>query len=785
MMNRFTGQARVQFGKVKQFFQRQSNIGKILIVGFLFVGLPLAGFLLLFMLVWSGILGQLPDREALRMVQNPVSTEVYSADSVLLGRYFIQERSDIRYEDIPRHVAEAVQATEDVRFYEHSGVDVRSFLRVLVKSILLQRESSGGGSTLTQQLAKNLYPRRDYYLLSLPINKFREMIIASRLESIYDKNALLTLYLNTIPFGDNTYGIEAASQRFFSMPAKKLTVDQGAVLVGMLKATYTYNPRIFPERSVQRRNVVLSQMKKYSMLSPEAYDSLRVLPLKLAYNKITHHEGPAPYFRDYIRQHLEEWCRSHTKSDGESYDLYTDGLKIYTTIDSRLQAYAEEAVRRQMTVIQKKFDDHWGKHRPWDRQPAIVKDAIRRSDRYKSLERQGLSEEEISKVMRTPVMMNVFTWQGEQEVRMSPEDSIMHYLAFLNAGVLAMDPREGAIRAWVGGINHHFFQYDHVRESTKRQVGSTFKPIVYAAALEQGAHPCDFISAEKTVYTNMEEWTPANSGEENYDLKYSMAGALAYSVNTVSVKVLEKAGIQNTLELARKMGVRSAMPAVPSLALGVADLSMTEMVTAYACFANKGNVVKPFYLTAITTSDGQVLETFAQEPPEQALSPESAQLMLHMLRRTVNEGTGSRLRTQYGITADMAGKTGTTQSNADGWFMAVLPDLVIGAWVGADDPRIHFRSTALGQGASTALPIVGKLLQQVQADKELNHLVSEQFPELPSSLKNRLSCEMYKSDKNFFQKIFGKKEKESRRSFGEPEKEKKKKSFFDKLFGKE
>jgi penicillin-binding protein 1A len=788
-MNRFIGQGRVQFSKVKQFFLRQSNVRKILIVGFLFIGLPAVGVLLLFLTVWSGVLGELPDKETLRLVQNPVSAEIYSADSVLLGKYFIQERSDIRYEDIPQHVMQAVVATEDIRFHEHDGIDLRSFLRVLVKSILLQNESSGGGSTITQQLAKNLYPRKDYYLLSLPVNKTREMIIASRLEDVYDKKTLLTLYLNTIPFGDNTYGLEASSRRFFNVPAKKLTVDQGAVLIGMLKATYTYNPRIFPERATRRRNVVLAQMKKYAMLSPGQYDTLQALPLRLSYTKITHHEGPAPYFRDYIREELEAWCRAHTKTNGDPYDLYTDGLRIYTTIDSRLQAYAEEAVRRQMTVIQKKFNDHWGKRRPWDKEPGIVQDAIRHSDRYKNLVKQRLSKEAISKIMETPVVMNVFTWEGEEEVRMSPVDSIKHYLTFLNTGVLAMDPRQGAVKAWVGGINHHFFQYDHIRESTKRQVGSTFKPIVYAAALEQGVHPCDFISAEKTVYTDMDEWTPANAGEENYDLKYSMAGALAYSVNTVSVKVLEKAGIQNTLTLARKMGVRSAMPAVPSLALGVADLSMTEMVTAYACFANQGKAVTPFYMTAITTPDGQVLETFTPAPAEQALSPESAQLMLHMLRRTINEGTGVRLRTQYGITADIAGKTGTTQSNADGWFMAILPELVIGAWVGADDPRIHFRSTALGQGASTALPIVGNLLQQVQTDQEINSMMRHQFPELPFSLRNKLSCAMYKSDKNLFQRIFGKgkKEKENRRAFGEGEKEKKKKkkNFLEKLFGKE
>jgi penicillin-binding protein 1A len=781
MMNRFFDQVRVLSVSIKQFFQRQSSIRKFLIVGFLFIGLPVLGMLFLFLLVWSGLLGSLPGKDELKLVQNPVSTEVYSADSVLLGRYFIQERSDIHYEDIPSHVIQALQATEDIRFYDHSGVDVRSFLRVLVKSILLRNESSGGGSTITQQLAKNLYPRRQYFLATMPINKFREMIIASRLERVYNKKEILTLYLNTIPFGDNTYGIESAAQRFFSLPTRKLTIAQAAVLIGMLKATYSYNPRVFPARALQRRNVVFAQMKKYDMLAPAQFDSLRQLPITLSYNRISHHEGLAPYFRDYLRETLLEWCKTNTKEDGSPYNLYTDGLKIYTTIDARLQQYAEEAVRQQMTVIQKKFNDHWNSIKPWDKHPEILEDAMRRSDRYQQLKARGLSEAEIKNIMKKPVLMNIFSWEGEKEMTMSPMDSITHYLAFLNAGVLAMDPSQGAIRVWVGGINHHYFQFDHVRKTTRRQVGSTFKPIVYAAALEHGVDPCDYISAEKTIYTNMKEWTPTNSGEDNYDLKYSMAGALAHSVNTVSVKVLEKAGIQNTLALAHRMGISSDMPSVPSLALGVADLSMTEIVSAYACFANKGKSVQPYYLTSITTADGKVLERFKSEPSETALSPETALMMLHMLKRTINEGTGARLRSQYGIQGEIAGKTGTTQSNADGWFIAVLPRLVIGSWVGADDPRIHFRSTSLGQGASTALPIVGKMLRQVQRDPVANDILADHFPGLPASLERRLSCPMYKSDTNFFERIFGKREKENRKAFGE--REKKKKSFLKKLFG--
>ncbi|HEY9009082.1 transglycosylase domain-containing protein [Ohtaekwangia sp.] len=782
MTNRLMTFAKNIGKKILSRFRAQSPVKKILFTGAFLAGFFLVFFAALFILVWMGVFGRLPDRDELRAVENPLATEVYSADSVLLGKYFIQERSNIQYADIPQHLTDVVLATEDIRFFEHGAIDTRSLTRVFFKSILLQRESSGGGSTLTQQLAKNLYPRKNYWLFSTPINKMREMIVASRLEDIYDKPAILTLYLNTVSFGDNTFGIEAAAQRFYSVHARGLSVDQAAVLIGMLKSTYAYNPRIFPERSRQRRNTVLDQLQKYNKLSQAEADAKKKLPIKLQYNKITHHTGLAPYFREYIRQELKEWCRQHTKPNGDPYNLYTDGLKIYTTIDSRLQQYAEEAVNKQMVSLQKVFRNHWGKRDPWQRTPELLNEAIRKSDRYKSLSAEGLSHDKIMQVMKTPVLMSVLMDNGEQEIMMSPVDSIRHYLKFLQAGVLAMDPKQGAIRVWVGGINHHYFQYDHVRESTKRQIGSTFKPIVYAAALENGVDPCDFFSAAKVEYTNMQGWTPENT-EDNYDLKYSLTGGLAYSVNTVSVRVLEQAGIDNTVALARRMGIDSDLPAVPAIALGAANISMMEMVRAYACFLNNGKRVEPFYITAIADRQGQVLEAFEPEQQtEQALSPEHAQMMVHMLKRTIDEGTGAGMRTRYGINNEMAGKTGTTQSNADGWFIAMTPNLVVGAWVGADDPRIRFRSTALGQGARTALPIVATFFQKVNADKELASISRAHFPELSSSQQRKISCDLYRSDTNVFQRIFGKKEKETKRAFGE--KEKKKNGFFRRLFGK-
>jgi penicillin-binding protein 1A len=761
------------FSSLSLFKKTITLLGILLSFGFVFLSF-------LYILIVSGILGDMPGKHELSQVENPSASEVFSADSVLLGRYFLQERSTIAFDKLPTHVVEALIATEDIRFYDHHGIDKKSLLRVFVKSLLFQNDAAGGGSTITQQLAKNLYPRKDFVLFSLLINKMREMIIASRLEDVYDKNSILTLYLNTVPFGENTYGIDAAAQLFFSVPAERLSINQGAVLIGMLKANHFYNPRLFPDRSRQRRNIVLAQMAKYTMLPAEQRDSLRVLPIALLYNKITHHSGLAPYFREYLRPELLAWCEEYNKTHEPQLNLYTGGLKIYTTIDSRLQRYAEQSVTLQMSALQKTFQRHWGSREPWESYPDMMDEIIQRSEHYKILKRQGFSNNEIMSVLRTPVPMTIFNWKGEQEVTMSPIDSIKHYLAFLQAGVFAMDPTQGAVRVWVGGINHNYFQFDHVRESTKRQVGSTFKPIVYAAALEQGVAPCDFISAEKVVYSNVDNWTPEN-GEDNYGLKYSMPGALAHSINTVSVRVLEKAGIDNTVKLAHTMGINSELQPVPSIALGTPDISMMEMVTAYTAFAREGKIVKPFYITAITTHRGDVLEKFLPHKPYQALSSESAQLILHMLRRSVNEGgTSGSLRSRYNLANDMAGKTGTTQSNTDGWFMAITPNLIMGAWVGADDPRIRFRSTALGQGARTALPLVANFYQLANQDPTLVQITRARFPELSHALERRVDCDFFKTENNFLKRIFVKKNKEQKREFGKPKKE----GFFKRLFSK-
>ena len=740
--------------RIRRFYNRPTLTGRLIRALVLFAGTLVAGVIVLIAMVWLGLFGKLPDRDELRAIRNPVASEVYSADSVLLGRYFLEERSPISASDLPKGLKNALIATEDVRFYDHHGVDLRSLLRVLVKTILLQDQGAGGGSTLTQQLAKNLYPRRSYAFLSMPINKIREFLIAWRIENVYAKDEIILLYLNTIPFSDNTYGIKTAADRFFSRSVNDLTTEQAAVLVGMLKATHSYNPRLFPERSRKRRNVVLAQMEKYEFISPQEGEELRAQPLKLEYNNTGYSEGLAPYFRAYLERELQAWCRENRKEDGNPYNLKTDGLKVYTTIDARMQEYAEHAMRMQMHELQSIFQAQLNEKTVIE----IASKKVRELPQYKFLKAEGLSDADIMKRLKEPMKTRIFTWDGDSTAEISVLDSLKHHMQFLQAGVLAMEPETGAIRVWIGGIDYGYFQYDHVRESTKRQVGSTLKPLVYAAALEQGIGPCDYISARKTSYTNMEDWTPENTDDETYEKKYSMEGALAGSVNTVSVKLLEKTGIHNAIQTMRSMGLSSDLPAVPSLALGTPSISMMEMVGAYSALAARGNYTAPYYLISIMDRNGRVLETFRnEEEPTQAIAKETSQMIVHMLKTVVSEGTGSALRSRFGLSNDIAGKTGTTQSNVDGWFIAMMPKLVIGAWVGSDDPRLHFRSTAQGQGAATALPIVGRFLQQANKDKSLSSIMWAKFPPMPEELLESMDCRQSRSNTNIFQRIFKKK----------------------------
>jgi penicillin-binding protein 1A len=773
-----------------------------LFAGFFLVCLILA-IILFYQTVRLGLFGALPNEKDLSNIQNAVASEVYTADGKLLGKYYVQERTHAPYEKISPHIINALIATEDARFYEHNGVDRRSLLRVVVKTLMLQDESAGGGSTISQQLAKNLFSRTNRYgFLSMPVNKVREAIIAQRLENVYSKKEILTLYLNTVSFGDNSFGIETAAERFFSKDSDKLNQQEAAVLVGMLKATHNYNPRLFPKEALRRRNTVIHQMEKYNYLSAREADSLQQTELLLQYNRQSHHDGLATYFRQHLRKELEDWCRNNPKPDGGSYNLYTDGLKIYTTLHSELQSYAEDAMKQHMKQLQKDFFKHWEGSVPWKGKEQVLLEAIRRSNRYKNLKKEGLSEEEIQKNFKEPVPMKVFSWDGIQEKKMSPLDSVKYYLHFLNAGMLAMEPQTGAIKAWVGGINHTHFQYDHVNKRTKRQVGSTFKPIVYAAALQQGADPCTYIPASRETYAELENWSPGNS-DGNYEGEYTLQGGLMNSVNTVSVKVLKKTGLSNTINLAKAMGIESTIPKEPSIALGTAEISLYEMVTAYSILANEGQTIRPHYLLRIEDRQGRMLEDFEPEGAyTQALSTEQAGTITHMLKGVINEGTASRLRWKYGLKNDIAGKTGTTQSHADGWFMGMTPKLVVGVWVGADNPAIRFRTTNLGQGANTALPIFALFLQKVNADKRFKELSNARFNGLPPELLASLeSCPPYRKEEelenqNIFDRIFGKKEEKEENSSvngtenkktntrrKQPARKKKKKGFFERVFG--
>lgn len=671
----------------------------------------------LFVLVYIGAFGPLPTTQELKDVKNPVASEVYSSDGHLLGRYYIQNRSNVTFDQISPNVIHALVATEDARFYEHRGIDEWALLRVFIKSILLQDRSAGGGSTLSQQIAKNIFGRDNYGPLSMPVNKLREAIIAYRLEKIYTKNEILTLYLNTVPFSENTYGIETASERFFDKKPADLTVPEAATLVGTLKASNAYNPRLHPERSKERRNLVISLMVKNNYLSEAEGKEYQKTPLTLHYNYLVYNTGPAAYLRERIRLEMEDWCSHVTKPNGDPYDLYTDGLKIYTTVNYKMQEYAEKAMQEQMKSLQDIFDKHWHNRQPWEHDEDVLKRAVQRSDRYIRMKDAGKTEKEISAAFHELIPMKVFSWGDIKTVEMTPIDSVKHSLRTLRSAFLALSPKDGAVKVWIGGNDFRFYQYDQVTAS--RQVGSTFKPIVYAAALENGVEPDKYYANEEVSYPEYDDWTPHNA-EDEYGGYYSLEGALSESINTISVQVLLDAGMANAVRLAHRMGIDVDLPEVPSLALGVADIPLEEMVTAYAPFANGGKSVKPYYLLRVEDSKGHVLKTFHQDEDsdeEQVISAQTAHIMTHYLEAVVDSGTGRAIRTRFGIRSDFAGKTGTTQNHADGWFIGYTPDLVTGCWVGAEDPAVHFRTLYYGQGARMALPVVGDFFHKLYRDR--------------------------------------------------------------------
>ena len=723
--------------KSKGFFARssstskQSMIKRVLIWGLKLMLFGLFLLLVLFALVYIGTFGQLPDSNTLIKIKEPVASEVYSKDNKLLGRYYIEDRSNVSFKEISPTLINALIATEDNRFYDHRGIDEWALLRVIIKTFILTDHSSGGGSTLSQQIVKNIFGRKNYGPLTLPVSKIRESIIAYRLERLYTKEEILTLYLNTVPFGENTFGIELAAERFFSVRPNKLTVAQAATLVGMLKANNYYNPRINPERSIQRRNTVISQMAKYKYITPEQAKRYSSEPLGLKYNYLVYNTGPAAYFRELIRPQLEEWCAENAKADGNPYNLYTDGLKIVTTIDFRMQRYAEMAQQEKMKELQTTFEKHWNGKDPWGKNNAVVLRAMKRSERYHKMKEAGKSVAEITEAFKVPGNMKLFSWDGDKQVRMSPLDSVKYSLKLLHSAFIAMDPGSGDIKVWIGGNDFRHFQFDHMM--APRQVGSTFKPILYASAIEHGIPPDKYYPNEKNTYSEYQDWSPGNSNDE-YGGYYSLEGALCKSVNTVSVQVIMDSGISEVISLARKMGIKADLPEVPSLALGSADIPLLQLAQAYACLDNLGKTVTPNYLIRIEDGHGKALQKYTRESEEQeVMSPETAKIITHFLESVVNEGTGSEIRSLYKIEGPFAGKTGTTQNFADGWFMGYTPDLVTGCWVGGEEPSIHFRNIALGRGGYMALPITGKFFNKLYHDPSFRDYKNHPFPTLDES----------------------------------------------------
>ena len=724
------------------------------------IALLMLGFLL-FLIVYVGFTGPVPSSEELQKIKNPVSTEVYANDGRLLGRYYIENRSNVSFDQISPNVINALIATEDSRFYHHRGIDEIALLRVFIKSVMLQDRSSGGGSTLSQQIAKNLYPRKSFGPLTMPVNKLRESIIAYRLEKLYTKDEILTLYLNTVPFAENTFGIGVASERFFSKPPKKLKVHEAATLVGMLKANNSYNPRKNPERSLDRRNVVIDQMLKYNYISVGEAKLYKAEPLDLDYNLITYNEGPAPYLMEKLRPFLQNWCEDHMKEDQTPYNLFTDGLKIRTTIDFDMQLAAENAVADQMKNLQSIFDQSWGKKKPWGNDQSVVTRAMKRSDRYRALKKNGMPDDQIKTIFNTPTSVSLFTWDGRKQAEMTPMDSIQYYLRILNTGFMAMDPYSGELKAYIGGNDFRYFKYDHT--TAKRQVGSTFKPIVYLGALEAGIAPDTYFANERKVYEDYDNWSPENSHDE-YTGFYSMEGALSKSINTIAVEVLMQAGISNVVDLSKRMGIESDLPEYPSLALGSASVSLQEMVCAYSELVNGGRKVIPYYLKAVESNKGQVLEEFRNiQPDEQVASPENCHIITQMLKSVVNDGTGSTIRSVWGIDSEFAGKTGTTQDQADGWFIGMTPTLVAGAWVGGEDPSIHFRSLGEGAGGRTALPIVGQFYSQILHKSKYKNMRFSSFQSPSEETLAMMNIPPYREVlevglRGFIRDLFGKKE---------------------------
>ncbi|MES1222602.1 MAG: transglycosylase domain-containing protein, partial [Bacteroidota bacterium] len=661
--------------------------------------------------IYLSVFADLPSLEELENPKSNLASEIISSDQQVLGKYYIENRTNVSFENLSPNLVNSLLASEDIRFYKHSGVDLRALARSL-KGVILMREGTGGGSTITQQLAKMLFPREKKSLIATIFRKFKEWIIAVRLERNYTKDEIITMYLNKFDFINNAVGIKSAARIYFNSSPDSLKLEQAALLVGMVQNPTLFNPLRKPKNALERRNQVLYKMYKNDFVTREQYDSLKQLKLKINFHPEDQNQGMATYFREFLRDYMKDWCRENKKPDGSSYNLYKDGLKIYTTINSHMQQYAEQSVNDWLGKdLQDKFFKHWKgvKNAPFYHMNQkdidhLMLTSMRRSERYRVMKAEGISEDSILLSFKKPVEMSVFSYKGDIDTVMSPMDSMRYYKYFLQTGFMSMDPHTGYIKAWVGGINYSHFKYDHVKMG-KRQVGSTFKPFVYALAMQEGWSPCYQVPNIPVTFELPEggTWSPKNS-DGKYGGMMTLKKGLATSTNSITAYVMKQFGPQAVVDLAHKMGIQSHLDAVPSLCLGTCDISLYEMVGANATFANQGEWIEPMFITRIEDKNGNVLQEFIPKHVE-ALSQETAYLTLNLMKGVCDFGTGTRLRFRYGLRNPIAGKTGTTQNNSDGWFMGITPDLVSGAWVGAEDRSVHFRSTDLGQGASMALPI--------------------------------------------------------------------------------
>lgn len=714
-----------------------------------------------------GLFGGMPDFKSLENPETEIASELYSSDGVLLGNYYRENRSPVSYNELSHNLINALIATEDVRFENHSGIDPRGMARVLFKSLLMG-QSSGGGSTLSQQTAKNLFktrtPEAQGILSNIPglrmlIIKTKEWIVATKLERAYTKNEILTMYLNTSEFGSNAYGIKTAAKTFFNKEPNELSIQESATLVGLLKAPSYFSPVYNPENSIGRRNVVIGQMRKYGYINNSLYDSISSLPLDLEYSVASHNRGLATYFREMVRTDLLSWARENLKADGTPYDLYGDGLRIYTTIDSRLQRYAEDAVTEHMADLQEKFEAELRGREPWiDSRGVVIKGfletAVRRTEAYRNLRAQyGDNADSINIKLNQKKPMKVFSWQeGEIDTLMSTMDSLAHYKRHLQAGFVSMDPETGHIKAWVGGINHKHFKYDHVKQG-KRQPGSTFKPFVYAAAIENGYSPCYTIMDQPVEISipNQPIYRPTNAdGKFTYE-RMTIREAMARSVNSITTYLMKKLGPKLVVETAHRIGITSELDAVPALGLGTSDVSILEMVGAFGTFANKGEHITPFYIDRIEDKNGNLLYQFIPRK-RSAMSEEHAYLMLYMLRGGTEEEGGTSQGVPWTLRDEgneIGGKTGTTQNASDGWYMAVTKDLVSGVWVGGDDRAIHFRSWVSGQGARTARPIWTNFMAKVYDDPSTG-ITKGPFERPDRPLSIEIDCDQYDLERENF-----------------------------------